>query len=94
LPFIAGKIPYVGDAAKVQGSIDFNTSLAQSPSRVPFTAVVSAVDLKALGDETHIDAAGQRLFGQRFGVQALKLIYGMSESDIKLLFADGPVVAI
>ncbi|MGI6541485.1 MAG: sialate O-acetylesterase [Limnochordia bacterium] len=93
LPFIAGEIPYVGDAAKVQGSIDFNTRLSQLPSLVPFTAVVSATGLKDLGDETHIDAAGQRLFGQRFGVRALQLIYGMAESDIKTQFADEPAVS-
>lgn len=88
LPFIAGELPLVGDATKVQGSMGFNARLAQLPNIAPSTAVVSSAGLRDFGDGTHIDAAGQRLFGQRYAVQALKMIYGMSDAEIKLQLAD------
>jgi hypothetical protein len=88
LPFIAGELPLVGDASKVKNSSTFNTRLAPLPQRVAYTAVVSAAGLRDLGDGTHIDAAGQRLFGQRYAIQTLKMIYNMTDENIKLAFMD------
>ncbi len=68
LPFV------VGELGRYNPQYDnINTELAELPSLVPHTAVVSSEGLVDKGDQTHFDAASAVEFGKRFAAKMLLL---------------------
>jgi hypothetical protein len=68
VPFIAGQLSE--DKPK---RIDFNKMILNLPEVVRNTAVATSENLHTI-DSTHFDAASQRLLGERYAVEMLKLL--------------------
>ena len=86
LPFFVGEVPKVpkeGNPEKMELSIQFNEMLAKLAEKVPGVYLVSADGFDDIGDGTHIDTVGQRMFGVRFAEQTLKAVYGMETVRFK-----------
>jgi hypothetical protein len=68
LPFVAGELPEFNKAAPA-----FNEMLKEEAKKIKFFAVVSGDGLTANPDGIHIDAASQRVFGERYAGEMMKL---------------------
>ncbi len=72
LPFVFGEMGrFISDPAKYGNILAVMPSVVQD---VPFTAVVSSVDLTDIGDGTHFDAASANELGKRYAI-AMKNIF-------------------
>ncbi len=68
LPFVAGQLSEDKPARH-----DFNVMIMTLPSLVPNTAVVSTEGTKTM-EGTHFDSASQRLLGERYADEMIKLL--------------------
>lgn len=68
VPVIIGELGHFRET-----SIPFNAQLPEVARRVPHCALVTAEELKDIGDQTHFDAASQRTFGARYAAAFRKL---------------------
>lgn len=68
LPFVAGQLS--PDKPK---RINFNKMILELPNTVEHTGVITSENTETI-DNTHFNSAGQRLLGQRYAKEMLKLI--------------------
>ena len=74
LPFVAGQMAtFYTDREPGAGAI--NEATANLPTRVPFTAVVSAEGLAHKGDSVHLDTESARKLGMRDADAMIRLQY-------------------
>ena len=67
VPFLAGELPYNG-CCKLHNNV-----IAQIPSKIPNSAVVSANGLTGMKDQYHFDTPSYREMGKRYAEAYLKL---------------------
>ena len=67
LPFVAGQL-----APENAQRIEFNSMILQLPVRMPMTSVVTTEGLTTF-DGTHFNSASQRILGERYALEMLKI---------------------
>ncbi len=72
IPFIAGQLNPSND-----NKANFNTMIATISEHIPYSSYAKADDLTTL-DGTHFDAASQRILGQRYATEILRMNYGIT----------------
>jgi hypothetical protein len=68
LPFVAGQL-----SADWEERIPFNTIILHLPQKVKNTAVVTTENTKTM-EGTHFNSESQRMLGERYAVEMLKLL--------------------
>lgn len=68
LPFIAGEL-----SEDQPDRIKFNATIRQIPVHMKYTGVASASNLTTI-DSTHFDAKSQRVLGERYAIEYMKLL--------------------
>jgi len=70
LPFVAGQVFY--HPKRKPHTRKINEQIAKLPDEVPFTGCVSSENLTTF-DDTHFDARGTKILGQRYAEEMLRL---------------------
>ncbi|MDD4688616.1 MAG: sialate O-acetylesterase [Eubacteriales bacterium] len=72
IPFIAGQLN-----PSTESKASFNTMIATISQHIPYSSYAKADDLSTI-DGTHFDAPSQRILGQRYATEILRMNYGIT----------------